>query len=137
MEDWLIKDSLPVLSAEAPSEQVRDSTVPSTPLPNTEGRKRHGLPPAVRLERFDNLLSFMGPRIGRNPIMQKPLMRKRSWLRLLDLAANKDGMQRIIDLFPKYKDGQGEFPETFADDFTRWLSTVFFSVIHNSSYLRT
>lgn len=99
--------------------------MPSTPLPNTEGRKRRVLSPAVRLERFDNLLSFIGPRIGRNPTMQKPLVRKRSWLGLLDLAANKDEMQRIIDLFPKYKDGQGEFPETFADDFTRWLSHRF------------
>jgi len=120
LEDELIKDLSPVFSAKAPSEQVQDSTVPSTPLPKTEGRKRPVLPPAVRLERFDTLLRFMGPRIGRNPTMQKPLVKKRSWLVLLDLAANKDEIQKIIDLFPKYKDGKGEFPKNFADDFSRW-----------------
>jgi hypothetical protein len=118
-DDELIKDSSPVFSAKASSAQEQ----PSSSLPSEEKvgkrRKRRALPPAVRLERFNNLLSFMEPRIGRNPSAPLPLVRKRSWLTLLDLAANNEQMQKIVDLFPTYRNGKGAFPESFSDDFTR------------------
>ena len=86
-----------------------------------KGRKRRVLPHAVKLERFNNLLSFMDPRIGKRLTIQRPLMRRRSWLTLLDVTADKDQMQKVVDLFPN---ARGEFPESYALAFTRRFSAL-------------
>lgn len=73
----------------------------------------------MRLERLNKLLSFVERRIGRKPAVETPLVRKRSWLTMLDLAANEEEMKRVVELFPKYKESESEFPDCFAEAFVR------------------
>lgn len=94
---------------------------------------QHVLPSAVRLEQFNKLLSFMEPRVGRKPTLHTPLVRKRSWLTLLELVADKPQMQRLVDLFH----ANAEYPETFADAFTRSSVPLFFSIISHRILYRT
>lgn len=40
---------------------------------------------------------------------------------MLDLAATEEQVQRIVDLFPAYKNGAGEFPNGFSEAFASKL----------------
>ena len=100
----------PSVQPEALSSQLQQATT-------RKPRKRLALSPSVRLERLNGLLSFTERRIGRVPELATPLIRRRSWLNMLDLVANEEQMQRVVDLFPAYKNGAGEFPIGFAEAF--------------------
>ena len=123
-EEELFKDSPTTFTARTTPSFATQSSEPSPSSSQTEettakAKKRHSLPPAMRIERLNKLLSFVEQRIGRRPAVEIPLVRKRSWLTMLDLAANEEEMKRIVELFPKHRESEWEFPDSFAEAFVR------------------
>jgi len=121
VEEELVKGSSTVYTAQpsspAPSVQPEVLSSHLQQATTRKPKKRLALSPSVRLERLNGLLSFTERRIGRVPELATPLVRRRSWLNMLDLVASEEQMQRIVDLFPAYKNGAGEFPIGFAEAF--------------------
>ena len=121
VEEELVKGSSTVYTAKpsSPAPSLQPETLSSQLQQATirKPKKRLALSPSVRLERLNGLLSFTERRIGRVPELATPLVRRRSWLNMLDLVASEEQMQRIVDLFPAYKNGAGEFPIGFAEAF--------------------
>jgi hypothetical protein len=127
-EEELFKDSPTTFTAKATLSFATQTQLSSEQSPSSsqthekttaKAKKRHSLPPAMRLERLNKLLSFVERRIGRRPAVETPLVRKRSWLTMLDFAANEEEMKRIVELFPKHKESDWEFPDCFAEAFVR------------------
>jgi len=122
VEEELVKGSSALYTAKpsspAPSVQPEALSSQLQQATTRKPKKRLALSPSVRLERLNGLLSFTERQIGRVPELATLLVRRRSWLNMLDLVANEEQMQRVVDLFPAYKNGAGEFPIGFAEAFT-------------------
>lgn len=137
VEEELFKDSHSTSFANVPPSQLQPTFEQSSSQSHekiAKAKKRHKLPPAVRLERFNNLLSFIERRIGRRPEVETPLVRKRSWLTMMNLAANEDDLKRIVDIFPKYKESKAEFPDGFAVAFVRKLFVNLLTAVRKSRF---
>ncbi|KAJ7171667.1 hypothetical protein C8R43DRAFT_1120053 [Mycena crocata] len=108
--EWGVEEDLFATRPSAPasdpavastSEATLDSVVKSTK--RTDGR---GLSPGARLHRFNKLVNFMKPRIGRHPTQKTPLVRKSAFPQLLQLATNPVQMRKITDLMALWKEGR-------------------------------
>ncbi|KAJ7597270.1 hypothetical protein C8J56DRAFT_851366 [Mycena floridula] len=80
--------------------------------------KRKGLTPEARLRRFQNLYAFAIPRLGRRPEIKLP-MKYTTWNLLISMANNEEQLEKIVDLFPKYKDGGKQLTPQASELFVR------------------
>jgi len=77
------------------------------------------LNPETRLARFDELLKFVGDRVGLKPVTTKLQVRNTAWQHLFDLATTKEQMEQVVELFPKWRDSRRVFTEKCAEAFVR------------------
>jgi len=80
---------------------------------------RRKLSPEELTKRFEATVKHMEPRIGRNPSVAHPLVRKRTFLTLLDIARSEEHVRKILDLIPRYREARGDLHPSFAVAFTR------------------
>jgi hypothetical protein len=122
LEGDLIKDETTPASKSPDPKKIAasKSSTPTTPtrkkIPVVERRK---LSPEKLTERFETTVKHMEPLIGRNPAVIHPLVRKRTFLTLLDIARSEEHVRKILDLIPRYREARGDVHPSFAVDFTR------------------
>ncbi|KDQ22154.1 hypothetical protein PLEOSDRAFT_1098246 [Pleurotus ostreatus PC15] len=98
-----------------PESQVAPSAG-SNATPRTHGRlKKRGLTSAARVERFNQLVGFVSPRLGQKPEVKTPRVRKSAWTHLVGLASTQEQLEKVVELLPKWKDMDCEFGDKFGD----------------------
>jgi hypothetical protein len=80
------------------------TTKPSISRHAKDIRKR--LPEAERIKRFQALVDFVTPRVGRHPTLTTPLVRRTAFPVLMQLATNAKHMQTITTLMASWKEGR-------------------------------
>jgi len=119
VEEDLIKDT----SAPAAKPQVGMKKLASEPstrtTPKVSVAEQKRLSPEKLSERFEAAVKYMEPRIGRRPTVTHPVVRKRAFLTLLDLARSEEHLRKIMELIPRFQEARGELHSDFAVDFTR------------------
>ncbi|KIL64767.1 hypothetical protein M378DRAFT_162921 [Amanita muscaria Koide BX008] len=109
------------------SMSTKQSSAPSASVPAsltsdiTSTPKKKRLTYEERQTRYDELLAFVKPRLGRNPEVKpvKPHIRNSAWLQLVSLAETERQLQEIAELFPAWKDSGRELNATFSELFVR------------------
>jgi len=100
------------ITAETPaSSQAQAST--------SAGRTKTTLSVEDRKAKFDALLDFVKPRIGRKPQTNLPTVRNSAWLTLLQLAASEAELQAIVEIAPQWKERGRKFTPQFSEAFVR------------------
>ncbi|KAL0961331.1 hypothetical protein HGRIS_006288 [Hohenbuehelia grisea] len=88
----------------------------STSQPARVSRGKHrGLAPDVRLARFNDLYEFVVPRIGKNPAVKVPQVKKSAWVHMVNLATTEEQLTKVVNMFPKWREMGWEFDETYAE----------------------
>jgi len=79
---------------------------------------RRGLDPAERTTRFNELFEFVSSRIGLKPVAKTPeQVRNSAWGHLFDLATTRAQLERVAELFPRWRDSRRQFHEQTAKNF--------------------
>ena len=95
-------------NAPAPTPSKQQNTVPS----------RRGLDPAERTIRFNELFEFVSSKIGLKPVAKTPeQVRNSAWGHLFDLATTRAQLERVAELFPRWRDSRREFNEQTVKNF--------------------
>lgn len=119
------KPDVDTRSSAADASVASSSTVPTAGMSG----KRHTktakkLSPEARLERFNQIVEFVTPRLGRKPAVKTPGIRKSAWVHLVGLATTEEQLEKVADMFPGWKDLGNEFDPRFSELFVRkYLST--------------
>ena len=97
------------------------TSIPTKPQNTVSSRRK--LNPAKRAARFDELFEFLSCRVGLKPIAKTPeQVRNSAWGRLFDLATTRAQLERLAELFPRWRDSRREFGEQTAKNFiSEWL----------------
>ncbi|KZT28668.1 hypothetical protein NEOLEDRAFT_1239224 [Neolentinus lepideus HHB14362 ss-1] len=79
------------------------------------------LSPEERLKRFDELLAYVSDHVGKNPPAGKfpEQIRNSAWVHLFGLAKTPEQIQRIVELFPRWVEGDRTFSSRIAEAFIR------------------
>ncbi|TFK33404.1 hypothetical protein BDQ12DRAFT_715881 [Crucibulum laeve] len=77
------------------------------------------LSPEKRAKKFEEIIKFVKPRLGRKPEVTAPRVRNSAWVNLIGLAANEGQLKRVVDLFPGWKESGREFNDQISEDFVR------------------
>ncbi|KAF8233095.1 hypothetical protein L208DRAFT_908450 [Tricholoma matsutake] len=81
--------------------------------------KREKLSPEVRVERFNQIVDFVTPHLGRKPAVNIPKVRKSAWVHLVGLATTEEQLEKVANMFPGWKDSGHEFDPQFSELFVR------------------
>ncbi|KAI0088765.1 hypothetical protein BDY19DRAFT_993604 [Irpex rosettiformis] len=99
------------------------TTQASAKTPNSADKPKGRLSVEERAVRFDNLYQFLSDRIGLNPpakARKDPRqVRKTAWQQLFSLAATSEQLERVTELFPKWRDARQQFTPEIAEAFVR------------------
>ena len=88
-----------------------------TELQNAVSSRRR-LDPAERTVRFDELFEFVSSRIGLKPVATTPeQVRNSAWGHLFDLATTRTQLERVAQLFPRWRDSRRVFNEQTVKNF--------------------
>ena len=95
----------------------------SAKLQNTVSSRRK-LDPLERTTRFNELFEFVSSRIGLKPTAKTPeRVRNSAWGHLFDLATTRAQLERVTELFPRWRDSRREFNEQTVKNFiSEWFS---------------
>jgi len=63
----------------------------------------------ARRAQYDELYSFVSPRIGRRPAIIDSQIRNSAWTRLCKVATTREELEKVVELMPKWRDGKREF----------------------------
>ena len=74
---------------------------------------------ARRQAKFDELLVFMKPRLGKTPSKKLPLIRTSAWSDLFSLATTKEQMEAVVELMPQWQATGRVFKDSNSDLFIR------------------
>jgi len=74
---------------------------------------------ARRQAKFDELLAFMEPRLGKTPSKKLPLIRTSAWSDLFSLATTKEQMEAVVGLMPQWQATGRVFKESNSELFIR------------------
>ncbi|KAG6897485.1 hypothetical protein C0992_001090 [Termitomyces sp. T32_za158] len=72
-----------------------------------------------RLERFNNIISFVTPRLGRKQILKMPMVRNAAWHNLVQLAKTEQQLKTLVELFPGWIEAGRKFNGSFSELFVR------------------
>lgn len=86
--------------------------------------KREKLSPEVRVERFNQIVDFVTPHLGRKPAVNIPKVRKSAWVHLVGLATTEEQLEKVANMFPGWKDSGHEFDPQFSELFVRKYALV-------------
>ena len=81
--------------------------------------KRSKLSPEARNDRYNKLLDFVKPRLGRKPEIKLPQVRNSAWTNLVDLATTEDQLRELAQLFPAWNALGRTFDSHFSELFIR------------------
>lgn len=89
-----------------------------TPLPVAS--TSDAMPASARRQaKFDELLAFMKPRLGKTPSKKLPLIRTSAWSDLFSLATTKEQMEAIVELMPQWQATGRVFKDSNSELFIR------------------
>ncbi|KAF8327994.1 hypothetical protein F5887DRAFT_1009452 [Amanita rubescens] len=88
-------------------------------LEAAQASKRSKLSPEARHERYNKLLDFVKPRLGRKPEIKLPQVRNSAWTNLVDLATTEDQLRELAQLFPAWSALGRTFDSHFSELFIR------------------
>jgi len=74
---------------------------------------------ARRQAKFDELLVFMKPRLGKTPSKKLPLIRTGAWSDLFSLATTKEQMEAVVELMPQWQASGRVFKDSNSELFIR------------------
>ena len=74
---------------------------------------------ARRQAKFDELLAFMKPRLGKTPSKKLPLIRTSAWSGLFSLATTKEQMEAVVELMPQWQATGRVFKDSNSELFIR------------------
>ena len=99
--------------------QNASKVVASTPAkPQNAISSRRRLDPVERTARFNELFEFVSGRIGLKPTAKTPeQVRNSAWGHLFDLATTRTQLERVVELFPRWRDSRREFEEQTVKNF--------------------
>ncbi|KAJ7609659.1 hypothetical protein FB45DRAFT_900840 [Roridomyces roridus] len=109
--DELVEDLIPSgvapspPPAASPTPIVASTSTSTSPATPTKVETRH-LSPAARLHKFNVLVQFVRPRIGRTPKKRSPLVRKSAFPQLIQLATTPAQIHTITELMAIWKEGK-------------------------------
>ena len=76
-----------------------------------------------RAVRFDALYQFLSDRIGLQPLAKErkdpKQVRRTAWQQLFSLATTAEQLERVTELFPKWRDSRQQFTPQIAEAFVR------------------
>lgn len=98
---------------------IAEAKAASARLEAAQVSKRSKLSPEVRRERYDKLLDFVKPRLGRKPEVKLPQVRNSTWTNLVDLATTEDQLRELAQLFPAWSASGRKFEAHFSELFVR------------------
>lgn len=61
----------------------------------------------------------MEPRLGRNPSIHRPLIRKTTWIRVLGHCQTEEQLKKVMEMIPLWRDMGHDFDTTFSHAFIR------------------
>lgn len=104
--------------------QAASTVAGSTPAKSQNTVPSRGrLDPVERTARFNELFEFVSSRIGLKPVAKTPeQVRDSAWGHLFDLATTRAQLERVIELFPRWRDSRRVFGESTVK---RFISELF------------
>ena len=87
----------------------------------TRPRRRAKLTPEKRFERFDQLYNFVSERLGYRPAVKTPQVRQSAWIHLFGLATTTEQLEKVTELFTRWRDSRRIFDDHHAEVFVREL----------------
>lgn len=95
------------------------STLKTSGSTSTEEQTSNRLSSEERLARFNNLYQLLSERIGKTPIKTATQVRKSAWTHLFGLARSQQQMEKLVKLFPQWRDSGREWSPQLVENFTR------------------
>ena len=106
------------LFGSTPKQKTRKTPAPTLNEQQSAVSSRRGLDPAERTIRFNELFEFVSSRIGLKPVAKTPeQVRNSAWGHLFDLATTRAQLERVAELFPRWRDSRRVFNEQTAKNF--------------------
>ena len=106
------------LFGSTPGKEGRKAAVPTPADPQHAVSPRRRLDPTERTTRFNELFDFVSSRIGLKPAAKTPeQVRDSAWGHLFDLATTRAQLERVAELFPRWRDSRRKFNEQTAKNF--------------------
>ena len=115
-------DSGDLFGSTAKQKAHKPATSTLTKPQNTVSSRRR-LDPVERTTRFDELFEFVSSRIGLKPTATTPeQVRNSAWGHLFDLATTRAQLERVAELFPRWRDSRRAFNEQTVKNFiSEWF----------------
>ncbi|KAJ6541973.1 hypothetical protein DFH09DRAFT_1041350 [Mycena vulgaris] len=110
-EEWgAVQDLIPSgKPKQAPSSSAvvaSTSSPASSPAPIILKKRQGSLSKSERLHKYNELVEFVRPRVGRHPTKKSPLVRRSIFPQLIQLAASADHLRTITELMVPWKEGR-------------------------------
>ncbi|KAG6826934.1 hypothetical protein H0H87_005980, partial [Tephrocybe sp. NHM501043] len=86
------------------------------PMP-VKKMKSHKLSDKMCAERFNGIIDFVTPRIGRNLTVKMPMVRNSAWLHLVQLETTEQQLKQVTEMFLGWKEAGNTFDDTFSELF--------------------
>ena len=85
--------------------------------PQPQPSMKNKLSSEARRERYENLLDFVKPRLGRKPEIKMPQVRTSAWTNLVNLATTEEQLRELAGLFPSWTARGRKFDPRFSELF--------------------
>ncbi|KAG6908510.1 hypothetical protein DXG01_004362 [Tephrocybe rancida] len=72
-----------------------------------------------RVARFNGIVEFVIPRLGRKPAVKMPMVRGSAWVHLVGLATTEQQLKTVVGMFPGWKEAGNTFDDAFSELFVR------------------
>ena len=114
------------LFGSTPKQKARKAVTSTPANPQNTVSSRRRLDPTERTTRFNELFEFVSVRIGLKPATKTPeQVRNSAWGHLFDLATTRTQLERVTELFPRWRDSRREFNEQTVKNFvSEWCGSV-------------
>ena len=110
-----------VTQNEATTILAKDSSTSTDPKESSSTAKRRVSARSIAFKRtalFNKQIYFVKPQLG-VLLKQRPNIRSRTWLTMIQLAKDGEDMKKVLDLIPMFHEGGGALPSRFTEDFVR------------------
>jgi hypothetical protein len=113
------------LFGSAPKQKAHKAVAPTPAKPQNTVSSRRRLDPAERITRFNELFEFVSSRIGLKPTAKTPeQVRNSAWGHLFDLATTRAQLERVVELFPRWRDSRRTFNDQTVENFISERSEI-------------
>ncbi|KAG5723268.1 hypothetical protein E4T56_gene306 [Termitomyces sp. T112] len=82
-------------------------------------KKSRKLSEKDRVARFNQILAFLTPRLGRNATVKTPMVRNSVWVQLVQLATTQQQLETITGMFAGWTETGHKFENSFSELFVR------------------